>query len=163
MEKYNKRNSFGRKRNSHLHSTINLQSSTLNHPPRQLASLASEEQKSRANIQLLTYDFACRIVRLFQYLTENQKEYILSKQILRSGTSIGANVREAHNAQSSADFISKMSIASKEADETEYWLLLLHDNGYINRPQFESMHTDCIRVIKVVVSIIKTMKTKTAK
>lgn len=149
----NKRNSFWKKRNY-------PRPSTLNHPPRQLAPLASEAQKSSANIQFLTYDLACRIVRLFQYLTENQKEYILSKQILRSGTSIGANVREAHNAQSSADFISKMTIASKEADETEYWLRLLHDNGYITRPQFEFLHTDCIRVIKVVVSIIKTMKAK---
>lgn len=84
-----------------------------------LKPLMSEDQKTTANIQELSYDFACRIIRLFQYLTEDAdyKEYILSKQVYRSGTSIGANTREAQHAQSDADFLSKMQIAHKEADE----------------------------------------------
>lgn len=94
-----------------------------------LKPLMTEEQKSSANIQDLSYDFACRITRLFQYLTEDAeyKEYIFSKQIIRSGSSIGANVMEAQHAQSDADFLSKMQIALKEANETEYWLNLLHE------------------------------------
>jgi len=88
--------------------------------------------------------FGCRITRLFQYLTEDAeyKEFVQSKQIYKSGTSIGANVRESKHAQSDADFLSKMSIAYKEADETDYWLNLLHDNGYINESQYESLKMD---------------------
>ena len=87
-----------------------------------LASLMSEDAKATATIHELSYDFGCRITRLFQYLTEDAKykEYIQSKQIYRSGTSIGANVRESKHAQSEADFLSKMSIAYKEADETDF-------------------------------------------
>ena len=87
-----------------------------------LAPLMTEEEKQQGKIQELSYDFACRIARLYQYLTEDSdyKEYIYSKQLARCGTSVGANVREAHHAQSDADFLSKMSIASKEADESDY-------------------------------------------
>ena len=87
-----------------------------------LSTLMSEEAKSSANIQQLSYDFACRIVRLYQYLTEDSdyKELIMSKQVYRSGTSIGANCKEAQHAQSDADFLSKMQIALKEANETDY-------------------------------------------
>ena len=87
-----------------------------------LASLMSEDAKATATIHELSYDFGCRITRLFQYLTEDAeyKEYVQSKQIYRSGTSIGANVRESKHAQSEADFLSKMSIAYKEADETDF-------------------------------------------
>lgn len=127
-----------------------------------LAQLMSEEAKSTASIHELSYDFGCRITRLFQYLTEDSdyKEYVISKQIYRSGTSVGANVRESKHAQSEADFLSKMSIAYKEADETEYWLNLLHDNGYINDDQFHSLKIDNDRILKILTSIVKTMKQK---
>lgn len=100
--------------------------------------------------------FAIRIIRLYQHLCSNKKEYVLSKQVLRSGTSIGANVKEAQRAQSKKDFIAKMSIASKEASETEYWLELLHDTDYIGDSEFTSIHADCIEIIKLLVSIVKT-------
>ena len=127
-----------------------------------LASLMSEDAKATASIHELSYDFACRITRLFQYLTEDAeyKEYVQSKQIYRSGTSIGANVRESKHAQSDADFLSKMSIAYKEADESDYWLHLLHDNGYLNDEQFNSLNKDIDRILKVLASIVKTMKEK---
>lgn len=127
-----------------------------------LASLMQEEAKATATIHELSYDFGCRITRLFQYLTEDAeyKEYIQSKQIYRSGTSIGANVRESKHAQSEADFLSKMSIAYKEADETDFWLNLLHDNGYLNDEQFNSLNKDIDRILKVLASIVKTMKEK---
>ena len=127
-----------------------------------LALLMTEEAKSTAGIHELSYDFGCRITRLFQYLTEDAeyKEYVISKQIYRSGTSIGANVRESKHAQSDADFLSKMSIAYKEADETDYWLNLLHDNGYINESQYESLKLDMDRILKLLTSIVKTMNQK---
>lgn len=83
-----------------------------------------------------------------------------SKQIYRSGTSIGANVRESKHAQSDADFLNKMSIAYKEADETDYWMNLLHDNGYINESQYESLKKDMDRILKLLTSIVKTMNQK---
>ena len=127
-----------------------------------LASLMSEDAKATASIHELSYDFACRITRLFQYLTEDSeyKEYIQSKQVYRSGTSIGANVRESKHAQSEADFLSKMSIAYKEADETDFWLNLLHDNGYLNDDQFNSLKSDMDRILKIRTSIVKTMNQK---
>jgi len=95
-----------------------------------LATLMTEEAKATAGIHELSYDFGCRITRLFQYLTEDAdyKEFVQSKQIYRSGTSIGANIRESKHAQSDADFLSKMSIAYKEADETDYWDTLTNHN-----------------------------------
>ncbi len=130
-----------------------------------LKPLLSEEEKQKADIQALSYDYACRITRLFQYLTEESeyKEFIQSKQLYRSGTSIGANVREANHAQSDADFLNKMNIALKEADETDYWLNLLHDNGYLSQTQFESMNTDGVRVLKCLAAIVKTMKSRIKK
>ena len=127
-----------------------------------LSKLMSEEEKQNAGIHELSYDFGCRITRLFQYLTEDAeyKEFVQSKQIYRSGTSIGANVRESKHAQSDADFLSKMSIAYKEADETDYWLNLLHDNGYINESQYESLKKDMDRILKLLTSIVKTMNQK---
>jgi four helix bundle protein len=124
-----------------------------------------EEDKQKAGIHELSYDFGCRITRLFQYLTEDSeyKEYVISKQIYRSGTSVGANVREGKHAQSDADFLSKMSIAYKEADETDYWLNLLHDNGYINETQFTSLTNDLTRMLKLLTSIVKTMRQKIGK
>ena len=127
-----------------------------------LSKLMSEDEKVGAGIHELSYDFGCRITRLFQYLTEDAeyKEFIQSKQIYRSGTSVGANVRESKHAQSNADFLSKMSIAYKEADETDYWLKLLHDNGYINDEQYESLKKDIDRILKLLTSIVKTMRQK---
>jgi four helix bundle protein len=98
---------------------------------------------------------AIRIVRLYRYLCEQSNEYILSKQLLRSGTSIGANVKEAQRAQSKRDFTAKMNIASKEASETEYWLELLHETGYLNETEFQSIYADCEEVIRLLVSIVK--------
>jgi len=127
-----------------------------------LAPLMQEEAKLTASIHDLSYDFACRITRLFQYLTEEaeNKEYVQSKQLYRSGTSIGANVRESKNAQSEADFLSKISIAYKEADKSDYWLNLLHDNVYLDDEQFDSLEKDITRILKIMTSIVKTMKEK---
>ncbi len=127
-----------------------------------LSKLMSEEEKDNASIHELSYDFGCRITRLFQYLTEDAayKEYIQSKQLYRSGTSVGANIRESKHAQSDADFLSKMSIAYKEADESNFWLNLLHDNGYLNDDQFDSLNQDLTRILKILTSIVKTMRIK---
>ena len=105
-----------------------------------------------------TYHFALRIVKAYRYLKEEQNEYVLSKQMLRSGTSIGANCKEAIYAQSTLDFINKLSIALKEASETEYWLDLLHDSQYIDNKSVESIHNENIEIIKLLTSIIKTTK-----
>ena len=102
--------------------------------------------------------FAVRIVRLFQYLCDEKKEYVLSKQILRSGTSIGANVKEAVRGQSKDDFTHKMNISLKEASETEYWLELLFETEYITEQQFESIVTDCRELIKILTAIIKSSR-----
>ena len=132
---------------------------------RTYAPLLSEEQKQSAIIQNLSYDFACRITRLFQYLTEDSlcKEHIISKQVFRSGTSIGANIREAQHAQSDADFLSKMQISLKECNETDYWLQLLHDNGYLNAVQFDSITTDRVRIHKLLNAIVSTTRHKSGK
>lgn len=102
------------------------------------------------------FAFAIRIVRLAQFLQREHKEYVLSKQVLRSGTSIGANVEEASAAASRKDFTAKMSIASKEARETRYWLRLLHETEYLGTPSFESIHSDCEELIRLLTSIVKT-------
>ena len=140
--------------------TVNREPRTVNRG--RLAPLRSEEDKQNAGIHELSYDFGCRITRLFQYLTEDSdyKEYVISKQIYRSGTSVGANVRESKHAQSDADFLSKMSIAYKEADETDFWLNLLHDNGYLDDKQFNSLENDITRILKILTSIVKTMRKK---
>ena len=106
------------------------------------------------------FNFAVRIVRLYQELCENKKEFVLSKQILRSGTSIGANIKEALQAQSKRDYLSKMNIALKEAGETEYWLKLLSATDYLNKDVFESVHADCVELIKILASTVKTTKTR---
>jgi four helix bundle protein len=103
--------------------------------------------------------FALRIIRLFTYLKEEKQVYVLSKQILRSGTSIGANIRESVNAQSRMDFINKLNIALKEANETEYWLELLHESDIIDDKQFESLYDDCGKIAATLTKIIKTTKT----
>jgi len=132
---------------------------------RKLLPLMTEEQKQDAGILDLSFDFACRITRLYQYLTEesSDKEFVMSKQVYRSGTSIGANAREAKHAQSDADFLSKYSISYKEADETDYWLNLLHANGYISDEAFSSLEHDITRILKVLTTIIKKLKIKIGK
>jgi four helix bundle protein len=105
-----------------------------------------------------SFDFALRIIRLSKYLHNTHKEYILSKQILRSGTSIGALVREAQYAQSKADFLHKLTIALKEANETEYWLLLLSQSDYIDEKMFHSIHPDIKELLKLLISSTKTVK-----
>ena len=109
-------------------------------------------------IEAKSFDFAVRIVKLYQYLCEEKKEFVLSKQLLRSGTSIGANVSETENAQSKADFISKMNIALKEANETQYWLRLLYSTDYLSDKEFESINADITELIAILTSICKTAK-----
>ena len=102
--------------------------------------------------------FALRIVKLYRYLKEEKKEYVLSKQVLRSGTAIGALVRESQHAESKADFIHKLSIALKEANETEYWSELLFQSEYLEHRSYQSIHTDIEELLKLLTSIIKTTK-----
>lgn len=109
-------------------------------------------------VEMKSKMFAVRIINLYKYLVSEKKEYVMSRQILRSGTSIGANIKEGKFAQSTADFISKMSIALKEAGETEYWLELLSETDYITVAQYESLKSDCKELIKLLTSIIKTAK-----
>ena len=113
----------------------------------------------RANVVLeKSFDFAVRIVNLKKFLVSVKKEYVLSKQVLRSGTAIGALVREAQQAESTPDFIHKLSIALKEANETEYWLLLLHKTDYLSDNQFQSLHKDIDELLKLLISIVKSTK-----
>ena len=107
--------------------------------------------------------FSKRIVRLYKYLTQQKGETIISKQVYRSGTSIGANIAESKFAQSPADFISKLSIALKEANETEYWIKNLFYGDYITERQYTSMFNDVEEIIKILVKSIKTLKTKNGK
>ncbi len=105
-----------------------------------------------------SFDFALRIINLYKYLKENKKEFILSKQLLRSGTSIGANIQEALGGQSKKDFISKISVAYKESRETLYWINLLNKSGYLNQTQSCSLISDCEEIIKIITKILKTSK-----
>ena len=109
-------------------------------------------------IQKKSRDFAVRIVECCKYLCEKKSEYVLSKQLLRSGTSIGANAHEAINAQSKADFISKYSISLKEANETAYWLDILQASKYLDKEHFESLNKDCNELIKLLISALKKLK-----
>ena len=105
-----------------------------------------------------SFHFTVRIVKVYRYFEESKKEFTLSKQLLRCGTSIGANIAEAQQAQSRPDFISKLSIALKEAYETDYWLRLLHATKYLSDPEFASLIGDCREIEKMLTSIIKTTK-----
>ena len=109
-------------------------------------------------IVIKSKNFALRIIKLYQFLCSEKKEFVLSKQVLRSGTSIGANVKEAIRGQSKADFYAKLNIALKEASETEYWLELLAESGYIEKQAFESIYTDCQELLKLLVAITKTQR-----
>ena len=105
-----------------------------------------------------SFNFAIRIVKLYKHLCSTKKEFILSKQILRAGTSIGANIAEAQQAQSRADFIAKLSISLKETSETKYWLRLLHATDFIPESHFHSIYDDCVELEKLLVSIVKSTK-----
>ena len=114
-------------------------------------------------IEIKSFDFAVRIVNLYKHLTTDKKEFVLSKQLLRSGTSIGANVSETEKAPSDADFNAKMNIALKEANESFYWLRLLHETEYLTDKEFESIEADIKELISILVSITKSMKNKSNK
>jgi four helix bundle protein len=113
---------------------------------------------SKSILKDKSYSFAISVVKLSQYLQADKKEFVLSRQILKSGTSIGALIREAEFGQSKADFINKMSIALKEANETEYWLCILKDTNFIDQNLFESLHSECKELIAMLVSTVKTAK-----
>jgi four helix bundle protein len=116
--------------------------------------------KKQSVLREKSYTFAVRMVHLAQYLQHDKREFILSKQIIRSGTAIGALICEAEYAQSNADFINKFSISLKEANETGYWLSLMKDTNYIELKLYESLFQDCDELISMLVSTIKTLKTK---
>ena len=107
-----------------------------------------------------SFDFAMRIVKLYKYLIEKRKEFILSKQLLKSGAAIGALVRESEHAESKADFIHKLSISLKEANESDYWLELLFKSNYIDEKEYSSLKNDSDEILRLLVSIIKTSKGK---
>ena len=112
------------------------------------------------NIYMLSRDFAIRIIKLFNYLKDQKKKYIMSKHVFKSGTSVGANVFEAKNAQSRADFSSKMNIALKEMTETLYWLDLLHTTEYIDEKQYDSIFSDGNRIMATLIKIVKATKSE---
>ena len=105
-----------------------------------------------------SYQFALKIISLYKLLAFEKKEFVMSKQLLRSGTAVGALIKEAEHAQSKADFLNKMNIALKEANETEYWLMLLKDSAFISEIDFNTIHCDCKELIKLLASIVKTTK-----
>ena len=113
---------------------------------------------SKSILKNKSYQFAIRIVKLSQFLQTDKKEFVLSKQILRSGTAIGALIREGEFAQSKADFIHKLHISLKEANETEYWLSILFDTNYNEIKLIERLQTECKELIAMLVSSIKTLK-----
>ncbi len=115
-------------------------------------------ENGRSILRDKSYKFALRIVKLYKFLTEDKREYILSKQILRSGTSIGANIAEASQGQSKADFVHKLSISLKEAFETQYWIELLRDGEFLEPNFAESVLVDCCELQKILTASIKTAK-----
>ncbi|OAI07599.1 four helix bundle protein [Methylomonas methanica] len=127
----------------------------------QLSTVNSPFTK-RNPISEKSFAFALRVVKMSKFLQSNKKEYVLSKQVLRSGTAIGALVREAEHAQSKADFINKMSIALKEANETDYWIELLYQSGEITLESYQSIKPDIQELLKLLVSIVKTSRERSA-
>ena len=107
-----------------------------------------------------SYAFAIRIVNAYKFLGQTHREFVLSKQLLRCGTSIGALIREAEYAQSEADFLNKMNIALKEANETLYWISLLKDTGYLDEVIYQSINNDCTEIVAILASIVKSTKSK---
>lgn len=117
-----------------------------------------KNEKSKNPLRDKSYAFAMNIVRLSQGLVKEKKEFVLSKQILRSVTSVGALIRESEFTASKADFINKLTVSLKEANETEYWLILLYDTDYLDKQNFESLRIECKELIAMLVSSIKTSK-----
>ena len=115
---------------------------------------------SESIIKKKSFLFAIRIVKLYQFIVAEKKEFIMSKQMMRSGTSVGANVREAINGQSKADFVHKLSIAQKECDETIYWLELLKETNYIKQIEFDSINKDAVEILKIIKNLMKTILTE---
>lgn len=113
---------------------------------------------NKGKIKEKSFEFAIRIIKLYKFLCESKKEFVVSKQLLRSGTSVGANVREAQNAESAMDFVHKLAIAQKECDETMYWLELLYATDYINKEMFDSINSDASEILKMIRSAILTKK-----
>lgn len=109
-------------------------------------------------IKTKSFNFALRIVKLYQFLNQEKREFVLSKQLLRSGTSIGALVREAEQAESKLDFIHKLAIAQKEANESDYWVELLFQSEYLNEIQYQSLKSDILEINKILASIIISTK-----
>ena len=116
--------------------------------------------EKQSPLRTKSYNFAVRIIKLSRYLQKEKQEYILAKQILRSGTAIGALIMEAEYAQSNADYINKFSVSLKEANETSYWLSLLKDTDYISEEMYVGIHAECKELIAMLVSAIKTLKLK---
>ena len=141
MQNYRKRFAF-----NHNNSECRVQNLLQNRVKKQMENPIKDK----------SFRFAVRIVNLYKYLSTEKQEYILSKQLLRSGTSIGANVSEAQRGQSKPDFVSKMNIALKEANETEYWLRLLYETEYLEENQFKSLYKDIDELISLLMSICKT-------
>lgn len=115
---------------------------------------------SKSIVRDKSRSFAISVIRLYKYLTDEKREFVMSKQLLRSGTSIGANLAEQEFAISDADYLSKTSIALKEAAESAYWLDLLHEIEYLNDSEYNNINTDCNELIKMLVASVKSMKTK---
>lgn len=109
-------------------------------------------------VKTKSFAFAIRIVRLYQFLVDTKKEFVLSKQLLRSGTSVGAMVREAEHAETKPDFVHKMAVSQKEINETLYWLELLAETNYLTKEQFESINADAEELIKLITAILKSTK-----
>lgn len=109
-------------------------------------------------VAVKSYVFAIRVINAYRFLCEEKKEFVLSKQLLRSGTAIGTLIKEAKHAESKVNFQHKMNIALKEANETEYWLMLLKDTGYMDEKEYSSICSDCKEIIRVLISIIKNIK-----
>jgi four helix bundle protein len=120
----------------------------------------TEYNREKSPLHIKSYNFAVRIIKMVNYIHSSEKEYVITHQIAKSGTTIGAMVREAEFAQSPSDFISKLFISLKEANETTYWLYLLKDTNYINEKVFESMASDCNELIAILVTSIKTAKSR---
>lgn len=109
-------------------------------------------------VMIKSYSFAVRVINLYRFLSTDRREYVLSKQLLRSGTAIGALIMESEHAQSKADFLNNMNVALKEANETKYWLMLLKETKYISADEFDSMQKDCAEILKLLASIVKSTK-----
>ena len=122
--------------------------------------LLTDKKMSKSIVRDKSRSFAIRVIRLYKYLTDEKKEFVMSKQLLRSGTSVGANLAEQEFAISDADYLSKTSIALKEAAESAYWLDLLHETEYLNDSEYNNINTDCNELIKMLVASVKSMKTK---